>query len=89
MAVKKSDVVRAVIVRTTKGLRRESGMSIRFDENAAVLINTDGSPRGTLRFCLKDSFFFFFLICICSFISLFVFKSFSTFFEFLVLLPVN
>ena len=50
MAVKKSDVVRAVIVRTRKGLRRDSGMSIRFDDNAAVIINTDGNPRGTRVF---------------------------------------
>jgi large subunit ribosomal protein L14 len=50
MAVKKSDVVRAVIVRTRKGLRRNSGMSIRFDDNAAVLINQDGNPRGTRVF---------------------------------------
>ena len=50
MAVKKSDVVRAVIVRTKKGLRRSSGMSIRFDDNAAVLINADGNPRGTRVF---------------------------------------
>jgi large subunit ribosomal protein L14 len=47
MAVKRSDVVRAVIVRTVKGLRRESGMSIKFDENAAVIINADGSPKGS------------------------------------------
>ena len=50
MAVKKSDVVRAVIVRTRKGLRRDSGMSIRFDDNAAVIINNDGNPRGTRVF---------------------------------------
>lgn len=50
MAVKKSDVVRAVIVRTKKGLRRESGMSIRFDDNAAVIINAEGNPRGTRVF---------------------------------------
>ncbi|EGJ28577.1 MULTISPECIES: 50S ribosomal protein L14 [Moorena] len=50
MGVKKSDVVRAVIVRTRKGLRRESGMSIRFDDNAAVIINPDGNPRGTRVF---------------------------------------
>ncbi|MBD2314225.1 50S ribosomal protein L14 [Desertifilum sp. FACHB-1129] len=50
MAVKKSDVVRAVIVRTRKGLRRDSGMSIRFDDNAAVIINPDGNPRGTRVF---------------------------------------
>ena len=50
MAVKKSDVVRAVVVRTKKGLRRDSGMSIRFDDNAAVIINQDGNPRGTRVF---------------------------------------
>ena len=50
MAVKKSDVVRAVIVRTRKGLSRDSGMSIRFDDNAAVIINNDGNPRGTRVF---------------------------------------
>jgi large subunit ribosomal protein L14 len=50
MAVKKSDVVRAVIVRTRKTLRRDSGMSIRFDDNAAVIINNDGNPRGTRVF---------------------------------------
>lgn len=50
MAVKKSDVVKAVIVRTAKGLRRESGMMIRFDENAAVIINADRSPKGTRIF---------------------------------------
>lgn len=50
MPIKKSDVVRAVVVRTSKSLRRESGMSIRFDDNAAVIINTDGNPRGTRVF---------------------------------------
>lgn len=50
MGVKKSDVVRAVVVRTKKGLRRESGMSIRFDDNAAVIINAEGNPRGTRVF---------------------------------------
>jgi large subunit ribosomal protein L14 len=50
MAVKKSDVVRAVIVRTRHTMRRESGMSIRFDDNAAVLINADGNPRGSRVF---------------------------------------
>ncbi len=50
MPVKKSDVVKAVIVRTRKAIRRESGMSIRFDDNAAVLINADGNPRGTRVF---------------------------------------
>jgi large subunit ribosomal protein L14 len=50
MPVKKSEVVRAVVVRTRKNLRRESGMSIRFDDNAAVIINKDGNPRGTRVF---------------------------------------
>jgi large subunit ribosomal protein L14 len=50
MPVKKSDVVRAVIVRTRKAIRRDSGMTIRFDDNAAVLINVDGNPRGTRVF---------------------------------------
>ena len=50
MGVKKSDVVKAVVVRTRKGTRRASGMSIRFDDNAAVLINPDGNPRGTRVF---------------------------------------
>ncbi len=50
MPVKKSDVVKAVIVRTKKGLRRPSGMSIRFDDNAAVIINDTGNPRGTRVF---------------------------------------
>jgi large subunit ribosomal protein L14 len=50
MLIKKSDIVKAVIVRTKKGLRRESGMMIYFDENAAVIINTDGSPKGSRVF---------------------------------------
>ncbi|NJK36829.1 MAG: 50S ribosomal protein L14 [Oscillatoriales cyanobacterium RM1_1_9] len=50
MAVKKSDVVRAVVVRTRHNLRRDSGMSIRFDDNAAVIINPDGNPKGTRVF---------------------------------------
>jgi large subunit ribosomal protein L14 len=50
MSIKKSEVVKAVIVRTRKGLRRESGMSVNFDENAAVIINQDGSPKGTRVF---------------------------------------
>jgi large subunit ribosomal protein L14 len=50
MAIKRSDVVRAVVVRTRKTLRRDSGMSIRFDDNAAVIINADGNPRGTRVF---------------------------------------
>lgn len=50
MPVKKSDVVKAVIVRTVHTTRRENGMSIRFDDNAAVLINNEGNPRGTRVF---------------------------------------
>nr|YP_009184734.1 ribosomal protein L14 [Oogamochlamys gigantea]ALO62801.1 ribosomal protein L14 [Oogamochlamys gigantea] len=50
MPIKKSDVVRAVIVRTRKGLRRQNGMIIRFDDNAAVIINKEGNPRGTRVF---------------------------------------
>ena len=50
MPLKKSDIVRAVIVRTCKGLRRENGMTIRFDENAAVVINKENNPRGTRVF---------------------------------------
>ncbi|HEY9688854.1 MAG TPA: 50S ribosomal protein L14 [Coleofasciculaceae cyanobacterium] len=50
MAVKKSDVVRAVIVRTKKTIQRDSGMCIRFDDNAAVIVNKDGNPRGTRVF---------------------------------------
>ncbi|MCS6960359.1 MAG: 50S ribosomal protein L14 [Pseudanabaenaceae cyanobacterium SKYGB_i_bin29] len=50
MPVKKSDVVRAVVVRTRNTIRRESGMCIRFDDNAAVIINPDGNPKGTRVF---------------------------------------
>ncbi|WLT37537.1 50S ribosomal protein L14 [Synechocystis sp. B12] len=53
MPIKKSDVVRAVIVRTKQPLRRASGMSIRFDDNAAVIINAEGNPRGTRVFGLR------------------------------------
>ena len=48
--VKKGDVVRAVIVRTKKGLRRQDGSYIRFDENAAVIIKEDKNPRETRIF---------------------------------------
>ena len=48
--VKKGEVVRAVIVRTTKEYGRPDGSHIRFDENAAVLIDRDGIPRGTRIF---------------------------------------
>jgi len=50
MPTKKSDIVRAVIVRTSKGIRRQNGMTIRFDDNAAVIINKEGNPRGTRVF---------------------------------------
>ena len=49
-AVKKGDVVKAVVVRTKKKVRRRDGSYIRFDENAAVLIKDDLSPRGTRIF---------------------------------------
>jgi large subunit ribosomal protein L14 len=48
MAVKRSSVVRAVIVRTKNTIKRNDGMAIRFDDNAAVIINTENNPRGTL-----------------------------------------
>jgi len=48
--VKKGEVIRAVIVRSVKGLRREDGTYIRFDENAAVIIKEDKNPRGTRIF---------------------------------------
>ena len=50
MPLKKSDVVRAVVVRTSKGVRRENGMLLRFDDNAAVIVNKEGNPRGTRVF---------------------------------------
>ena len=49
-AVKKGEVVRAVIVRSAKGVRRADGTYVRFDENAAVLIREDKNPRGTRIF---------------------------------------
>ena len=48
--VKKGDVVKAVIVRTVKGMRRGDGSYIRFDENAAVIIKDDKQPKGTRIF---------------------------------------
>ena len=48
--VKKGDVVKAVVVRTVSGVRRDDGTYIRFDENAAVLIKEDKTPRGTRIF---------------------------------------
>ena len=48
--VKKGDVVKAVVVRSVRGLRRNDGTYIRFDENAAVIIREDKNPRGTRIF---------------------------------------
>jgi len=48
--VKKGEVIRAVVVRTASGLRRKDGSVIRFDDNAAVIIKDDKSPRGTRIF---------------------------------------
>lgn len=48
--VKKGDVVKAVIVRTKKGVRRQDGSYLKFDENAAVIIKEDRNPRGTRIF---------------------------------------
>ena len=50
MAVKRSSIVRAVIVRTKKTIHRIDGMSLRFDDNAAVMINIENNPRGTRVF---------------------------------------
>jgi len=50
MVVKRSNVVRAVIIRTRKTIRRSDGMGIRFDDNAAVIINSENNPRGTRVF---------------------------------------
>ncbi len=49
-AVKKGDVVKAVIVRSSKGIRRQDGTYIRFDDNAAVIIDAQKQPRGTRIF---------------------------------------
>ena len=59
--VKKKDVVRAVIVRSVSGLKREDGSYVKFDENAAVIIDNNNQPRGTRIFGpvareVKDSF---------------------------------
>lgn len=50
MPVKRSDIIRAIIVRTRKTIRRCDGMYIRFDDNAAVIVNIDNNPRGTRVF---------------------------------------
>ena len=50
MPLKKSEIVRAVVVRTCKELKRKNGTIIQFDDNAAVIINKEGNPRGTRVF---------------------------------------
>lgn len=50
MAIKQSNVVRAVVVRTKNAIRRPDGMTIRFDDNAVVIINAENNPRGTRVF---------------------------------------
>ena len=50
MPIKRSDIIRAIVVRTKKTIRRQDGMYIRFDDNAAVIVNVDNNPRGTRVF---------------------------------------
>lgn len=50
ISVRRSEIVRAVLVRTRKEVQRVNGSSIRFDENAAVIVNKDGNPRGSRVF---------------------------------------
>jgi len=50
MPIKRSDIVRAIIVRTSNSIRRQDGMYIRFDDNAAVIVNLENNPRGTRVF---------------------------------------
>jgi|TARA_B110000967_G_scaffold141305_1_gene144456 large subunit ribosomal protein L14 len=50
MSIKRSEIVRAIVVRTKKTIRRKDGMFIRFDDNAAVIVNLDCNPRGTRVF---------------------------------------
>lgn len=50
VGIKKSEIVKAVIVRVTKPIRRKNGMWIEFDDNAAVILQRDGNPRGTRVF---------------------------------------
>jgi large subunit ribosomal protein L14 len=49
-SIKKGDVIKAVIVRTVKEIRRQDGTYIKFDDNAAVIINDEGEPKGTRIF---------------------------------------
>ena len=55
--VKKGDVVKAVVVRSKQGVRRNDGSYIKFDENAAVIIKEDKNPRGTRIFGCRENFF--------------------------------
>lgn len=50
MPIKRSNVVKAIVVRTKKTIRRQDGMYIRFDDNAAVIVNDDNNPKGTRVF---------------------------------------
>lgn len=50
MAIKRSNIVRAVVIRTKNTIRRPDGMAIRFDDNAAVIINSENNPKGTRVF---------------------------------------
>lgn len=50
MPIKRSDIIRAIIVRTKKTIRRKDGMYIRFDDNAAVIVNLENNPKGTRVF---------------------------------------
>ena len=50
MPIKRSAIVRAIVVRTKKTIRRPDGMYIRFDDNAAVIVNPENNPRGTRVF---------------------------------------
>lgn len=50
MSTKRSDIVKAVVIRTKKTISRKDGTSIRFDDNAAVIINADKNPKGTRIF---------------------------------------
>eukprot|EP00178_Gracilaria_changii_P016903 TRINITY_DN48425_c0_g1_i1.p1 TRINITY_DN48425_c0_g1~~TRINITY_DN48425_c0_g1_i1.p1 ORF type:complete len:122 (-),score=4.70 TRINITY_DN48425_c0_g1_i1:36-401(-) len=50
MSTKRSDIVKAVVIRTKKAVSRKDGTSIRFDDNAAVIINVDKNPKGTRIF---------------------------------------
>jgi len=50
MKIKQSDIVRAIVIRTKKLINRTNGISVRFDDNAAVILNNDNNPKGTRIF---------------------------------------